>query len=86
MPYKNEVAAGADEVTFGCYTDNNSRIKKYYNGTGAADYYWTRSPDATSSTIWRVAYNSGGANSNNASHSYGVPLGFCLKSNVANST
>ena len=86
VPYKNEVAAGADEVTFGCYTDNNSRIKKYYNGTGAADYYWTRSPDATSSTIWRVAYNSGGANSNNASHSYGVPLGFCLKSNVANST
>ena len=34
VPYTNEVNAGAERKTFALFTDNNSRIKKTYNGTG----------------------------------------------------
>jgi len=83
VPYKNEVAEGADEVTFSCYTDNASRIKKTYNGTGAAGNYWLRSPVSSSATNFCYVYNTGGAGNYYATHSYGVAFGFCLRSNIA---
>ena len=83
VPYKNEVAEGADEVTFSCYTDNNSRIKKKTNGTGAAGGWWLRSPLSSSSTTFCVVDTLGTANSNAASYSYGVAFGFCIRSNIA---
>ena len=42
VPYKNEVSTEAEEVTFSCYTDNNSRKKCIYNGTGSAWEYLIR--------------------------------------------
>ena len=83
VPYKNEVAEGADEVTFSCYTDNASRIKKTYNGTGSAGHYWLRSPLSSSTTHFCFVYNGGIAFSIDATNSYGVAFGFCLRSNIA---
>lgn len=33
-----------NQVKFPIFTNNSSRIKKLSNGTGSADYWWTRSP------------------------------------------
>ena len=81
VPYKNEVAAGAEEVTFACYTDNASRIKKTYNGAGSAGSYWLRSPLASSTTSFCGVHYSGGAPSSHATLANGVAFGFCLRSN-----
>lgn len=67
------------DVHFPLYADERSRVKQK---DGETWWYPTRSPDATSSTLWRTVYYCGSANSYNASHSYGVPLGFCLKSDI----
>ena len=78
VPYKNEVDAGAEQVTFAVFTDNNSRIKKTYNGEGSAANWWLRSPYAPYSTgFCHVSYN-GYSNSYYASGSYGVAFGFCI--------
>ncbi|MCQ2499751.1 MAG: DUF6273 domain-containing protein [Lachnospiraceae bacterium] len=79
VPYKNETKtteAGA-AVPFSCYTDNNSRIKKTYNGTGAATNYWTRSAEAGGSSAFRNVTNYGNSNASNAGNGNGVCLGFC---------
>lgn len=83
VPYKNEVAEGADEVTFSCYTDNASRTKKTYNGDGAAGVYWLRSPEPSSTTHFCGVSNGGTASSNVATTARGVAFGFCLRSNIA---
>ena len=47
VPYRNEVDVDAENITFSIYTDNNSRIKKTFNGEGSADstyHRYTRSP------------------------------------------
>ena len=78
VPYKNEVAEGADEVTFSCYTDNASRIKKTYNGTGTAGEYWLRSPLSSSTAPFCFVSVTGAAGHNygNATNSNGVAFGF----------
>ena len=63
-------------VAFSCYTDNNSRIKRPNNNTGAATSWWLRSPDPASGAAWRNVLNNGNSNSNNASNAYGVAPGF----------
>ena len=83
VPYCNEVAEGADEVTFSCYTDNSSRIKKTYNGTGSAGYYWLRSPLSSSTTSFCGVSSGGAAYSNLATVALGVAFGFCLRSQIA---
>ena len=76
VPYCNEVSSSASEVTFSQYTNNSSRIKKTYNGTGSAQAWWLRSAEPSSSTHFRNVYNGGNANNNNASYSYFVCVGF----------
>ena len=83
VPYCNEVAEGADEVTFSCYTDNSSRIKKTYNGTGSAGNYRLRSPLSSSTTHFCTVTSNGTASSDNATGATGVAFGFCLRSNIA---
>ena len=78
VPYCNEVNGNANEIAFKLYTDNNSRIKKTFNGTGAAQGWWLRSPDPSGSTNFRGVYNGGGANSNSAASGNYVCLGFCV--------
>lgn len=84
VPYCNEIAADTYEgenynsPAFSCYTDNNSRIKKTYNNTGTAQYWWLRSAESTSSTQFRGVYHIGNSNTNSATVAYGVSFGFCL--------
>ena len=78
VPYKNEIDADAERKTFAIYTDNNSRIKKTYNGEGAAAGWWLRSPLASYSTSFCGVSTGGGAYGTNAGASIGVAFGFCL--------
>jgi hypothetical protein len=78
VPYKNEVDADAENVTFALFTDNNSRIKKTYNGEGTATTWWLRSPVASSSSHF-CAVNGAGASTNNAAYAaWGGAFGFCI--------
>ena len=70
-------------MTFRCYTDNDSRIKKTHNGEGEARNYWLRSPYASSTTYFSGVINYGIIYNNVASYSVGVAFGFCLRSNIA---
>ena len=78
VPYKNEVDAEAEAMQFTLFTDNNSRIKKTFNGEGSAVYWWLRSADASSSTHFRKVINIGSAGSNYATATYSVCFGFCV--------
>ena len=81
VPYVNEIASGADETTFSLYTDNDSRIKKPYNGSGSAQNYHLRSANAVKTTDFRYTNYVGGGNYSSgggAVMEYGVSFGFCL--------
>ena len=78
VPYKNEVAAGAERLNFSPYNSNANRIKKTYNGTGSAVTWWLRSPLASSSTNFCNVNTAGSANSSGASGSNGIAWGFCI--------
>ena len=78
VPYKDEVDPDAENVTFALFTDNNSRIKKTYNGTGSASNWWLRSPEASGSSSFAYVFYNGYSSNSGASSSYGVAFGFCL--------
>ena len=78
VPYTNEISPDAQEKTFRLFTDNNSRIKRTFNGTGAASPWWLRSADAASASAFRNVNNNGNNNSNNANNNNGVCLGSYL--------
>lgn len=78
VPYVNEVAEGAESVQFPIFTDNASRIKVHYNGTGSADGWWLRSPGAAGATLFSYVSGSGGVSYANASGTAGVAFGFCI--------
>ena len=78
VPYCNEVDADAEEVTFSIFTDNASRIKKRYNGTGEAVDWWLRSPYSSGSTTFCLVNYGGGSTNSSANLSLGVAFGFCI--------
>lgn len=78
VPYKDEVDPNAENVTFALFTDNNSRIKKTYNGTGSASHWWLRSPETSGSSSFASVTSNGGSSTSYASGSYGVAFGFCI--------
>ena len=78
VPYKDEVDPNAENVTFALFTDNNSRIKKTYNGTGSASHWWLRSPEASGSSSFASVNYYGTSSNSYASYSYGVAFGFCI--------
>ncbi len=57
------------------YKAGNSKVKKR---NGSADYWWERSPNANNSTYFCMVRSNGYANSDLASHAYGVAFGFCF--------
>jgi len=77
-PYMYEVDSEAEDLKCSLFTDNNSRIKKYYNGTGSADNWWLRSPWSSNTTNFAIVTSNGYEYSNVASDSYGVSFGFSL--------
>lgn len=60
------------------FVDNTSRIKYLSNGAGAAQYYWTRSPNTGTATYFIYVTTSGANNNSYASNSCGVCLGLCV--------
>ena len=78
VPYCDEVDPDAENVTFACYTDNNSRIKKYYNGTGGAVPWWLRSPEASGGSAFAIVGTNGLSNGNGANIANGVAPGFSI--------
>ena len=78
VPYKNEVSSNAQEITFSKYTSNEARIKKTYNGTGAATTYWLRSAEASGSSSFRLIANFGYSSHANSNGANGVCVGFSI--------
>ena len=78
VPYKNEIDADADNITFAVFTDNNSRIRKTFNAEGSAVGWWLRSPDPSSATNFRYVYSYGNVNAYGASVAYSLAWGFCI--------
>ena len=78
VPYKNEVDAEADNLTFAVFTDNNSRIRKTFNAEGSAVTWWLRSPDPSSAANFRCVYDSGGVGAYAASLACSLAWGFCI--------
>ena len=76
VPYTNEIDSNASEKTFAQYTNNNSRIKKNYYGTGTAQNWWLRSADSGSASNFRSITGNGSAYPNTATYSFGVCAGF----------
>lgn len=56
----------------------SSRIKYLSNGTGAASYWWERSPGASNSNTFCYVGSGGSAHYYYASYSGGVCFGFCV--------
>ncbi len=61
-----------NQVKFPIFSDNNSRIKKRNNGSGSAQYWWTRSPYYARYEYFTAVYRDGGSDYNTADYSYGV--------------
>ena len=78
VPYSDEVSEDANEKTFSCYTDNNSRIKKTFNNTGTATWYWLRSALASSESAFCNVYANGNSLDTVAYNSGGVCVGFSV--------
>ena len=78
VPYSNEVDPDAEQVAFSIFTNDASRIKKTYNGTGTAVNWWLRSPDPSGSTNFRYVFNNGFTNGSNAGFAYSLSFGFCI--------
>ncbi len=78
VPYTNEIDADAECKTFTLFTNNNSRIKKTFNGTGTALNWWLRSPDASTTTSFRLAASNGGVSTTFSGSVHGVVFGFCI--------
>ena len=77
VPYCNEVDADAEEIAFSIFTDDASRVKKRYNGTGDTVNWYLRSPNPVNNTHFMYVNVGGKAISNNQS---GVcaSFGFCI--------
>lgn len=80
IPSAREIFGGSsyenDGITYTDFFNTTAKKIKYNINTFSASYWWLRS--VNSSTYFRIVNIIGTVNSNNASNSYGVALGFCL--------
>jgi hypothetical protein len=60
------------------FTNNTSRIKRLSNGTGAANSWYMRSPQAGNTSAFCVTINNGTSNTAFAVNPLGVCFGFCI--------
>lgn len=67
---------GSEGSPYPAYTNNESRIKKYNNGTSSAYWWWLRSPFCGGSYYFRSVYSSGNSDFSYANNYYGVAFGF----------
>ena len=60
------------------YFKTNSKVKYLSNGSGSADFWWGRSPRASTSAGFCLVDSGGNASYASASSSRGVCFGFCV--------
>lgn len=78
VPYKDEVAPGADEVQFDIYTSATQRIKRLFNGTGTNVGYWTRSADVTSDMNFHWITSGGYRSALGPAYTYNICFGLSI--------
>lgn len=72
-PYSSE-----SDGTINYFTNDASRVKRLANGSGAATWWWLRSPSIGYSYYFYCVNTTGSSGGSNASNSYGVCFGFCI--------
>ena len=60
------------------YKRRGNRIKALGDEGEAANYWWERSPCASSTAYFCIVYSNGSASGSSASGSFGVAFGFCV--------
>lgn len=78
VPYSNEVDAGAEQQIFPVFTDNASRIRKTYNGTGTEGSWWLRSPWSSTTTHGTSVTANGAVSSSRVELSFGIVFACCM--------
>lgn len=71
-------SASGEGAQYPYFATAGNRIKYLANGTGSAEWWWERSPSASSSVNFCVVYSNGNANNGYAVNSGGVCFGFCV--------
>ena len=78
-PYSAEVDPEAAQQTLEAFPDNASRIRKTFNGTGTAQSWWLRSPDASNVSNAYAIRNTGSLLTGHfVGYSYWICFGFCM--------
>ena len=70
--WSSQSVTESGQKQFPIFTDNNSRVKKMNNGSGDANWWWTRSPYCNNDGYFCGVTSDGSYDYNNASHYYGV--------------
>ena len=68
-------SAAGEGTQYDYYKAGNSKVK---NRNGSADYWWERSPYASSSMFFCMVYSNGIASGSGARFANGVAFGFCF--------
>lgn len=76
--WSNQSVTESGQKQFPIFTDNNSRIKKMSNGSGNAEYWWTRSPSYDYADTFCFVSSDGSNSGNYPSVNYGVCFCFCV--------
>lgn len=64
------------QTQYAYYSAGNSKVKYRHDSTSSTVYWWGRSPTATANSIFCRVNTNGGADSGNASRSYGLAVAF----------
>jgi hypothetical protein len=77
-PYVQEIEEGAETIVLPIFTDNASRVKKRFNGTGSADNWWLRSPHSSLRNSVHSVQSTGVIAQITTHSSYAISFGFCI--------
>lgn len=77
-PYVQEIEEGAETIALPIFTDDASRIKKRFNGTGSVATWWLRSPNSASRNAVHIVQLSGIISTTNTNANCAISFGFCI--------
>jgi hypothetical protein len=77
-PYLQEIDPDAEDVTFPVFTNNDSRLKRRYNGGGEVVGWWLRSPKSDSSQNFYIPRDDGAENWGSSHYTNGISWACCM--------